>query len=63
MLKPNANFRLNKQAKRFMATIIDPHQRGEFKRASIQAQLYSEQAPKREPKRGKGPVGEIEASE
>jgi hypothetical protein len=52
MLKPTKTFKLNKQAKRFMATIIDPHQRGEFKRASIQAQLHSEQQPKRE-KRGR----------
>ena len=49
-IKPTASFRLSKQDKRFLATIIDPHKRGEIKRGMIQAQLASEQAPKREPK-------------
>lgn len=51
ILKPGKTFNLNKQAKRFMATIVDPHARGEFKRAMIQAQLASEQLP---PRREKG---------
>lgn len=50
MLKPGKTFNLNKQAKRFMATIVDPHKRGELKRAMIDAQLASETAP---PKREK----------
>ena len=50
MLKPGKTFNLSKQSKRFMATIVDPHQRGEYKRAMIQAQLASEQLP---PKREK----------
>ena len=56
MLKPNQNFKLSKQTKRFMATIIDPQARGQFKRDMIQAQLASEQqAPRRE--RGDRPGG------
>jgi hypothetical protein len=51
MLKPGKTFNLNKQAKRFMATIVDSHKRGEFKRAMIDAQLASEIAPKREPRK------------
>lgn len=42
MLKPNQNFKLDKQTKRFMATIVDPQKRGEFKRGMIQAQLEAE---------------------
>ena len=49
-IKPTASFRLSKQDKRFLATIIDPHKRGEIKRGMIQAQLASEQQP---PKREK----------
>ena len=43
MLKPNQNFRMTKQNKRFLATVIDPHKRGEIKRGMIEAQLASEQ--------------------
>lgn len=38
-LKPTAAFRLKQQAKRSMATILDPHLRGSFKRSMIEAQL------------------------
>jgi hypothetical protein len=38
-LKPTAAFRLNQQAKRSMATILDPHLRGSYKRSMIEAQL------------------------
>jgi hypothetical protein len=41
MLKPTANFRMSKQNKRFLATIVDPHKRGEFKRSAIQSELAS----------------------
>jgi hypothetical protein len=51
MLKPGKTFNLNKQAKRFMATIVDPVARGDFKRAMIQAQLQSEVVVKREPRK------------
>lgn len=38
-LKPTAAFKLNQQAKRSMATILDPHLRGSYKRSMIEAQL------------------------
>ena len=43
MLKPTQNFKISKQTKRFMATILDDHKRGEYKRAMIDAQLMGEQ--------------------
>jgi hypothetical protein len=42
---PTKNFRLRRETKAMMATILDPHKRGEFKRAMIQAQLHSEERP------------------
>jgi hypothetical protein len=42
MLKPNKTFNLSKQTKRFMCTILDPQERGAFKRMMIQAQLASQ---------------------
>lgn len=57
MLKPTSSFKLSAQAKRFMATIVDPHKRGEFKRAMIQAQLEAANKPKRErAPRSSGPI-------
>jgi hypothetical protein len=41
MLRPTAAFRLNQQAKRVMATIINPHDCGAYKRSLIEAQLAS----------------------
>lgn len=41
MLKPTAAFKLNQQAKRVMATIVNPHDRGAYKRSMIEAQLAS----------------------
>ena len=51
MLKPGKTFNLSKQTKRFMATIVDPVARGEYKRAMIQAELAAAIAPKREPRK------------
>jgi len=51
MLKPGKTFNLDKQTKRILATIADPHIRSEFKRAMIQAQLQSEIVIKREPRK------------
>jgi hypothetical protein len=45
-LKPTAAFKLNQQSKRIMATFIDPHKCGEYKRAMIEAQLASLIQPK-----------------
>lgn len=42
MLKPTANFKLDRQVKRFMATFVNDQERGEYKRAMIQAQLEAE---------------------
>jgi hypothetical protein len=42
MLKPTATFKMDKQTKRFMTTILDDHKRGEYKRAMIDAQLQSQ---------------------
>jgi hypothetical protein len=41
MLRPTAAFRLNQQAKRVMATIVNPHDCGAYKRSLIEAQLAS----------------------
>jgi hypothetical protein len=41
MLKPNASFKLDKQTKRLMATMLDKHQRGQYKKTMIEAQLQS----------------------
>jgi hypothetical protein len=51
MMKPNKTFKLSKQTKRFMATIVDPVKRGEFKRAMIQAELAAGVIVKREPRK------------
>lgn len=41
MFKPTAAFKLDQQAKRTMANYLDPHKRGAYKRAMIEAQLAS----------------------
>jgi hypothetical protein len=51
MNKPDKNFRLSKTAKKIIATILDPHQRGAYKRLMIDAELESKKAP---PKQEKG---------
>lgn len=43
-MKPSANFRIKKQYKRMAAKYADPHKRGEYLRAMIQAQLAEEEA-------------------
>jgi hypothetical protein len=39
MTKPGPTFKLEKQTKRYLALILDPHYRGEMKRQMIQAQM------------------------
>ena len=39
MVKRDKNFKLTKQTKRFMATIVDPIRRNEYKNAMIEAQI------------------------
>ena len=41
-MKPTSTFKMSAQTKRFMATIVDDHKRGEYKRAMIDAQLQSQ---------------------
>jgi hypothetical protein len=45
-MKPTAAFRLSKQTKRFMCTIIDPVERHAYKNAMIQAELAAGIKPK-----------------
>ncbi len=51
---PTKSFRLSKSAKRLCASILDPHARGEFRRAMIQAELVAAEAPRRESRDSKG---------
>ena len=51
MIKTNSNFKLNKQVKRFMATMIDPVQRHAFKNAMIQAKLSGSKEIEKKKKR------------
>jgi hypothetical protein len=51
MNKSDKNFRLSKSAKRTLATILDPHQRGAYKRLMIDAEVEMMKAP---PSREKG---------
>jgi len=43
-MKPDKNFRLSKYSKRRLATEVDSHKRGEWKRALIQAELAERKA-------------------
>jgi len=56
MLKPTANFKLNKTVKRMMGACSDPQYSNMIKRNFVQAQLYSNQQykPARGNKEGKG---------
>jgi hypothetical protein len=59
MSKRNHTFRLSKQTKRFMATIVDPLARNAYKNAMIDAQIASETLP---PKSDKKKRNEAQAS-
>ena len=52
MLKKDKNFRISKQTKRTMATIVDPVERHAYKNAMIQAQLSGSQVFEKNKKRG-----------
>jgi len=45
-MKPTASFRLSKQTKRFMTTILNPVERHAYKNAMIQAELAAAVRPK-----------------
>lgn len=53
-LKPGKTFKLSKQSKRLMCSIVDPVQRNAFKRAMIQAELAAAVIIKREPRPANG---------
>jgi hypothetical protein len=42
-MKSGSNFKMSKQSKRYLATIVDQHRRGEIKRGTVQAELASQQ--------------------
>ena len=42
-MKPTANFKMSKQSKRYLATIVNPQRRAEIKRGTVQAELASQQ--------------------
>jgi len=50
MIKPGKTFKLSKQSKRLMCSIVDTHARNAFKRAMIQAELAAAVVIKREPR-------------
>ena len=52
MLKKDKNFRISKQTKRTMATIVDAVERNAYKNAMIQAQLSGSQVFEKNKKRG-----------
>jgi hypothetical protein len=46
MMKPTAAFKMKRSNKYLLARELDPHVRGAFRRALIQAQLQSEVRPR-----------------
>jgi hypothetical protein len=46
MLKPTSNYRMSNLTKMSLATITDPHKRGEWKRSMIQAELTAAIVPR-----------------
>lgn len=50
MIKPGKTFKLSKQTKRLMCSIVDAHARNAFKHAMIQAELAAAVIIKREPR-------------
>ena len=50
-MKRDKNFKLSKQTKRFMATILDPIKRSEYKNTMIAAELAAQTLPPRSDKK------------
>jgi hypothetical protein len=48
MIKPSKTFKISKQTKRLMATVVNTVQRGELKSMMIQAQLLAQMPAPRE---------------
>lgn len=57
-MKANSSFRMEKETKMVMAGIVDPVERGEYKRAMIEAQLAAEAAKRRPLAKDKEEAGE-----
>jgi hypothetical protein len=55
-MKPGPNYKMTKQSKRFLATIVDPHKRALFKAGTIQAELAALVQPRREKNRKEAPA-------
>ena len=55
-MKRDKNFKLSKQTKRYMATILDPVKRSQFKNAMIEAEIAGAQPFKSEKKNRKEPA-------
>ena len=49
-MKKDKNFRINRQVKRTMATIVDPVARNAYKNAMIAAQLFGSQVMEKKKK-------------
>jgi len=41
-MKPGSNYKMSKQSKRMLSTIVDKHSRADFKRATILADLSAD---------------------
>ena len=52
MLKRDKNFRISKQTKRIMATIIDPVARHSYKNMMIEAQIFGSREFEKKKKKG-----------
>ena len=50
MMKPGKTFKLSKQSKRLMCSIVDATERNQFKAMMIQAELAAAVVIKREPR-------------
>jgi len=53
IMKPDKNFKLPKQVKRTMATLVNTVQRNEYKNLMIQAQLHSNKMERQSSKKDK----------
>jgi hypothetical protein len=52
-MKPDKNFKLSKQVKRTMATLVNTVQRNEYKNLMIQAELHSKKLERQSSKKDK----------
>jgi hypothetical protein len=50
MVTRNSNFKLSKSTKRMLATVTDPHKRGDWKETMIKAEIAEKTVPPRRPK-------------